>query len=263
MITLSGFNLSGLPAGSAINSVKLELKHQDHLVLPSSASVGNLSLSGTVTGTAASATITDKNNCALACLTEADTNHADLADLSAAFTTPASLQNLSVVYSATAKKQGNSGTSFTESLDGARLLINYTPPPPATFLKESGCVTTAPYGSAGSCALITTAGTQTSYSVHGTAYAPLAAFDIQLTNASYEVFGRGLVARSLKANVTSSSTCTGASCIPFQLPGPSGRGPTTVVFLVRVDGNKRLRAQVVFASGLPPAVQSWSVINEP
>jgi len=260
-IGLQGFDVSGIPSGSTINSVKLRVVHQDHPGDPAWA--GNLTLSATVAGTGASTTINDKA-CGSACLTEADSLHADVADISSTFTSLSKLQNLQVSYLGTAKKKGSTATSFTESLDGVALLVNYTPPASsALFERQSGCITVAPYNSPGSCALITTSGAQTNFSVNGTVYAPLAAFDIQLTNVAYRVFGRGIVARSLTANLTSSSTCSG-SCSPFRLPpaAPSP-GTTAVVFQASVGTNKRLRALVSFpSSGGAPTVQSWSVVNQ-
>jgi Tfp pilus assembly protein PilX len=264
-ITLGGFNLSALPAGSTINGVKLELKHKEALVSPSSASLDDLTLKATVTGTGQTATITDKaSNCAPACLTKSATNHLDnpVADLTAEFQTAASLQNLSVVYSADARTFRGADTLFTASLDGARLLVNDTPPaaPPApTFHAQSGCVT-APSG----CAFISTGGGNANLALHGTAYAPLAFFDIHLTNVGYQVFNRGIIARSLRVNLTSSSACVPPVCSPFRLPTPAPvPANTSVVFQATVEGNKRLRALVDFTAGLPPDVRSWSAMNEP
>jgi hypothetical protein len=71
----------------------------------------------------------------------------------------------------------------------------------------SNCVGTAPYVSGGpNCALITTSGNQVQFYVTGTVYAPLAALDIGLTNTSGQVFRSGLIARSVRMGVSSSST---------------------------------------------------------
>jgi hypothetical protein len=261
-ITLGGFDLSGLPTGSTINSVKLELTHKEQLVSPVSADLDYLTVKATVTGTGATGTVTDKAaNCAPACLTKSDTNHVNSADLSADFPTVDSLQGLSVTYSAEAKKKGSTQTSFTASLDGVSLLINYTPPAPPPvpgFHAQSGCVTTV-----GGCPLITTSGSNGNLALHGTVYAPLANFNIQLTNVGYQVFNRGIVARSLRINLTSSSTCVPPDCSPFRLPTPTPvPASTSVVFQATIQGNKRLRALVDFPVGLPPVVRSWSAVNE-
>jgi hypothetical protein len=59
------------------------------------------------------------------------------------------------------------------------------------------------------CALITTRGTKTEFYVTGTTYVPLAVLDIELTNASGQVFRSGLIARRVKIAVTPSSSFAG------------------------------------------------------
>jgi hypothetical protein len=69
----------------------------------------------------------------------------------------------------------------------------------------SNCVGTAPYVAGGpNCALITTSGKQVQFYVTGTVYAPLAALDIGITNTSGQVFRSGLIARSVRMDLSSS-----------------------------------------------------------
>jgi hypothetical protein len=69
------------------------------------------------------------------------------------------------------------------------------------------CVGTAPYVPGGpNCALITTTGNQLRFYITGTVYAPSAALDIGLTNTSGQVFRSGLIARSVRMGVSSSSS---------------------------------------------------------
>ena len=250
-ITLNGFNMSAIPAGSKINSVDLKIRHHESIT------TGQLSVTGTLTGTGATfSCISDS------CLPKVTTATTHTVSATSAFPTRDSLQNLSFSYTVT-KSGGPAGTPYTGNLDGVDVIVSYTPP---TLRRQSGCVATGPYTgpSGGNCAFIMTSGSQTNLSVAGTVYAPLAAADVQLTNVSGQVFGRGIIARVIRAQLTSSSSCLPPDCSPFRLPTPaSTSGPTEVVFLATVEGNKRLRALVQFpVGGGPPTVKSWSSMNE-
>ena len=140
-----------------------------------------------------------------------------------------------------------------------------------TLRQQSGCIVTGPYtgyitGPAPTkCAMIRTDGNHTSLSIQGTVYAPLAAVDAQLTSVSAQVFGRGIIARVLRAKITSSSTCAPPTCSPFRLPEATYfPGPTDVVLVATIEGNKRLRALVEFLplGGGAPTIKSWSTMNE-
>lgn len=273
-ITFTGFDVTGIPLGSTINEVKFVLRHKDILVSPSDATFdAHLDLAGTVSSpTGGSAALSDKTaNCSPRCLTKDDELHDDTVDVSTTFDTLAKLAGMSVSYTADAKKKGNTHTSFTDHFDGVQLKVKYTPPAaPAVprFRAQAGCITVAPYGGSGTCALVRTGGSQSDFSVHGTIYAPLAALDIHLVLVSHQVFKRGIVVRHLRSNVTPSTPCADAvppisdDCYPFQLPGVT---TTTgdVVFVAKLAGRTRLRALVAFGTGAtPPTVKAWSVVNE-
>lgn len=248
-VTLNGFDLSGIPAGSQIHSVDLRVRHHESIT------TGQLSLSGELTGTGATFPCPS-------CLTKSATATTQTVSATSAFPTRDSLQNLSFSYTLT-KSGGNAAATYTGFLDGVNVVVSYTPP---ALRRQAGCVATGPYTgpSPGRCAFITTSGAQTSLSIEGTVYAPLAAVDVQLTNVSGQVFGRGIIARVVRGQLTASSTCIPPTCSPFRLPTPtSTSGPTEVVFLATVEGNKRLRALVQFpGGGGAPTVRSWSSMNE-
>jgi hypothetical protein len=248
-VNLNGFDLSGIPVGSQIHSVDLQIRHRESIT------TGQLSLSGTLTGTGASFPCT-------ACLTKSVTATTQTVSATSAFPTRESLQNLSFSYNLT-KSGGPASATYNGWLDGVNVVVSYTPP---TLRRQAGCVATGPYAgpAPGRCAFIMTSGAQTSLSVAGTVYAPLAAVDVQLTNTSAQVFGRGIIARAIRGQLTASSTCLPPTCSPFQLPTPTSTpGPTEVVFLATVEGNKRLRALVRFpVGGGAPTVRSWSTMNE-
>jgi Tfp pilus assembly protein PilX len=271
-ITVGGFNLTAIPVGSAVNEVKVRLRHRDRIVSPSGASLdGNLTLSGSVTNTTGtSVTLADRGTCSPRCLTKSDSLHDDVVDVSSTFPSLTSLNGLRVALSAEASRLRSEATTFTELLDGVQLEVKYTPPAPAPVPRlraQAGCIRVVPYdpASATSCAVLKTSGSGSSLSVRGTVYSPLAALDMQLTSVSYQVFGRGVIVRHLRSNVTSSASCSTAAvpCTPFQLPAAVA-GPGEAVFVAKVDGRTRLRAHVQFpASNGSPIVRSWSVVNEP
>lgn len=273
-ITLTGFDVTGIPAGATVNKVEVVFRHRDRLVSPSNAGLASeLELKGTVTSpTGGSASLTDKvANCSPRCLTKSDVLHDDTVTVTSTFGTVAKLAGLSATYTADATKKGNTETSFTDHLDGVQLKVNYTPAAAAAvprFRALTGCATQTPYGAAGTCALVRTGGSQADLAVHGTVYGPDAALDIHLVGVSYQVLQRGVVVRHLRSNVTSSSSCatvTGVvpdSCYPFQLPFLT-TATGDVLFTATHDGRVRLRALVQFGSGAaPPVIKAWSVVNE-
>lgn len=256
-MTVSNFALpADLTGAATINGVSLNIRHQDTSI---SGNLNRLDLEARVTTTASGVA---PFTCASGCLSKDAANHVDSRALPAAFRSVIALQNLTVTYSATANNHGSNATSFEEYLDGITLSIDYTPLP--AFHRQSGCMRVAPYGAAGSCALLRTSGSNANLSIRGTAYAPVAPLDIHLTSVAYQVFDRGIVVRSLRLNLTSSSGCTAAaSCSAFKLPpATTVPGTTSVVFQATVEGRKRLRALVDFPVSGPPVVRSWSALNE-
>ncbi len=133
------------------------------------------------------------------------------------------LSDLVLRWDATGKKGGPQDLLAT--LDRVQVTLTWKPPAvrseatPVTG--SSNCVGTAPYVPASTnCALVTTSGSKTSVYFQGTAYTPLAALDIQLTNASAQVFRSGLIVRSLRIKVTPSAQYTGPVIeVPDDSPG--------------------------------------------
>ena len=136
------------------------------------------------------------------------TTTSDLRSALAASVADGSFSGLRVAVDATVA--GNSAASV--DVDWLQLDLTWTPP---TGIRGQGtavdgaanCVGTAPYvpGSQ-NCPLIKTTGNQLDFYVTGTVYAPLAALDIGLTNTSGQVFRSGLIARSVRMGVSSSSS---------------------------------------------------------
>jgi hypothetical protein len=128
---------------------------------------------------------------------------------------------------------------------------------------QSGCVTQTPYPVVG-CAFVRTTGTQTTFVLQGTLYAPRAAVDVEVPNASVQIFGRGVIDRTLRVNMTASAKPTGAI---ITVPGGTGVADRTVLFTATIGGTARLRALVTFADGggaspgQSVTVKSWAVIR--
>jgi hypothetical protein len=261
-ITLDQFSVA-IPPGSTINRVELQVFHSE-AQRPGTNNLSRLLLTVTLTDTApGGSTFT----CAStpACLSkDPATRPPDSAIVTAQFPTIASLQNLRLVYTGSATPQGSNNTSFDAHLDGVRLLVRYTPPPAApAFHRQFACIRAVPYPTAGSCPVLQTQGAQSNLSIHGTTYVPLAAVDVQLTQRASQVFGRGIIVRSLRSQITPSGC---GVCVTYNLPARVAvpGGPRTVVFQATVEGNKRLRALVEFpADDSAPIVRSWSTMNEP
>ncbi|HEX9970050.1 MAG TPA: hypothetical protein VGB03_07915 [Acidimicrobiales bacterium] len=283
-VTVSGFDLSSVPATATINSAAFVVRHAEN-ESPASASpnFNRLELQATATSGVLSYTAQSKACGATPNCTRSLSTSASMTDdpsggvaLPATFNVRSVLSALGVTYRAT-----STGAAYSSSLDGVSLLVTYTPAaPPAVplFRAQSGCITVTPYGQPANpssviaptspCALVTTSGINASLAVKGTVYAPNAALDIQLVQASYQVFGRGIIVRTLRSNVTSSSACNvtppfaDPACYPFQLPATT-INTGDVLFVATHQGRVRLRALVRFPSAAAtPVIKAWSVVNE-
>jgi hypothetical protein len=122
------------------------------------------------------------------------------------FTDPAALPSLSVGYTA-ALTAGS--TDATDKLDGIELDVVLRAP---TLEPLEGCLTATAYPASGTCALIkTTVGTSanpTAFAVQGTIYAPSASIDISLNGVHSEALPRGVIARTIRLGITSTSGFT-------------------------------------------------------
>jgi len=145
---------------------------------------------------------------------------------------------------------------------------------------QSSCVTTQNYPTnSSSCAMIKTdQSPDNALFIQGTTYAPRAALDIELNNATGQVFRWGVIARTLFISPTGSANLTGPV---IEVPDDNFDGGMVSILYLNVyicpgsascttgTGLKRLRAKVavVDPSGLPIAgarqvtVYSWSVLR--
>jgi len=130
------------------------------------------------------------------------------------------------------------------------------------YAGESGCIVTA---GAGACSLISTSGNQTNLFITGTVYAPPARFDIALPNQSQQIFGRGVIARSLYVTVPSSAG-GGATIFAPVVAGAPVSASRDVLFTAKLSGTVVLTARAQFDDITDPSkpgrsvtVTSWSV----
>jgi hypothetical protein len=206
-LTANGFvPASAPPAGSLLRTAVLTVKHRvntggtagavtafTYTVTPNPTSGGSAqaAVSLPTTPSAAWTTTTSDLRAALASSVAAGT-----------FT------GLRVAVDATVAKN----STATVGVDWLQLDLTWTPPTgiraESTAVNgAANCVGTAPFVPASqNCALISTSGNQLAFYVTGTVYTPLAALDIALTNTSGQVFRSGLIARSVRLAVSSSSS---------------------------------------------------------
>lgn len=260
-LTLDGFGLQNvIPAGSQVTAVTLRARYS----LTNSAKVDKLKAT-VAPGTGTAFTVTDVNGCPAGSLCRGADGTYDLnLDASSAFPkepwaqTVERLTGARVDFDAQVSKSGQ--TAGSVAVDALQLLVTYVPP---ALVAQSGCLTVTPYGANGTCALLRTTGNQSDLQLHGTVYAPLAPLDIELTNSSAQVLGRGALVRTLEIAITPSCLlCPTAATI--QLPDDSGAtADRDVVLTAVIGGQVRLREQVHFDDATSPGssavVRQWSV----
>ncbi len=241
-MTITGYNASSIPAGSAFGSVQLRIAHRESIP----ASVASGGLTATVNGNGATCSIP---------ITTRATLGTDPLYAVPCITSLAQLSSLNVVY---AGKLVNSGSpSSALDLDGLEVVVNYTPP---ALRAQSGCIL-VPGGilnsNGGACSMVAlTSIFGGGFYVNGTVYAPLARLDLELTFGTKVQVTRGIIVRAIGLwDPPSVSTIGTNIAVP-----PSVR---EVVFVGQVDSTRRVRAVVDFTDtptpGSQAVVKSWTV----
>ena len=166
----------------------------------------------------------------------------------------------------------------TESLDAIQIDISYVAPAfrsQDTASIASNCMTTLPYGSKGSCAVLSTPPSlKGSFYVQGTTYTPLSAIDLTLNQATQQVLRFGVISRSLWITETGSFSFDGPVIeIPDDTSGGNGApvvyltvyicpASTTSTCSTDAGAAKALRVKARMVSGSAPPAQmsilSWS-----
>lgn len=160
------------------------------------------------------------------------------------------LNQLQITYSARGPEAN--GQTGTATVNGIRVLANYTEPALRPLTCTSGCA-------------FFESRTNPNVFFKGTVYTPSAAWAVNVHNAGTTVFDRGIVALDLDINVGASSKQLDE---PFQLPrgAPSDR---VVLFKGFLDGatQESVRACVVFDdkpfAGYRLSVPHWTVLRTP
>lgn len=214
-VQVSGFAPgTPIPAGSVLVSATVQVSHRDVRLGPH----GNLSrLRVSVTPDRPGAPTVDRE-VPIHSDTVSSGFHRDMLDVTAELQEEVhahGFSGMTAIYDAEVR----AGVLAVEDLDSVQLTISYVPP---SVRAETGCVGAVPYPGPG-CALLVSRGEGTALYLQGTVYAPRAALDIQLTNVAAAVFRVGVIARSVRVNVTPSSTYSGPV---FDVPVTDSAGPT-------------------------------------
>lgn len=170
------------------------------------------------------------------------------------------LAQMTVTYTVRADNNASAAQALT-TVDGLRVRVTTRSP----GLRASTCVSPG-------CYLVESASNPNVF-FHGTVYAPTAAMSVWVHNSGETIFDRGVVVRTIRINMNSSSKQESS---PFQLPSgtPNGR---LVLFVGRVDGVEKVRACVRYTDSAPSAngatrsayagwslsVPSWLVLRTP
>jgi hypothetical protein len=199
-MTATGFGGAAPLPGSVLRSAVLSVRHQ---VMPGGTGVPDFSYTVTPNGGSPLSAVSLPTSPS----STWTTTTSDLRSALAAAVADGTFSGVKVKVDATVPK----GTTATVGVDWIQLDLTWIPPTgirgQSTAVDgTANCVGTAPYTSTQNCALIKTTGNQLSFYITGTVYAPLAAIDIGLTNTSGQVFRSGLIARSVRMGVSSSSS---------------------------------------------------------
>jgi hypothetical protein len=242
-IKFAGFG--PVPAGSKIESAKLNIRHygSNNQVSPS-VTVNRGSLAGSLTKFQAAD-----------CVSGVCTDSLTFTPSAGGFAYE-DINNLIVTYSASV---GGSNPVSSDNLDGIELVVKYLPP----AFEAVRCPTAV-----ATCSMVTST-VNLNLFFRGTVFAPSGTLDLTVHNNDTTIFGRGVIAKTLKVDNSSSSKQTDS---PFQLPNASTN--RTVLFTGKVDGTAKIRALVKYqdfvtdASGLTSSypgyrvtVLNWSVLR--
>lgn len=144
------------------------------------------------------------------------------------------LAEMTVTYSVRADNNADVAQALT-TVDGLRVRVTSRP----AGLRASTCATPG-------CLFVESASNPNVF-FHGTVYAPTAALSVWIHNSGETIFDRGVVVRTLRISMSSSSK---QETSPFQLPAgtPQGR---LVQFVGRIDGVEAVRACVRYTDSAP------------
>jgi hypothetical protein len=243
-LKLQNYTSPAIPAGATIDRAILRVRHAE-------SATGNMTLAlSATTGGSPVLGATPVLACTSPC---ADFSSSDL---STSLNTPAKIAALQVQYVATNTR---ANPTRTANVDGIVLDVTYHT---TLYAGESGCAVTP---GVGACSLISTSGNHTNLFITGTVYAPLARFDIALPNQSQQIFGRGVIARSLYVTVPNSAG-GGSTIFAPVVAGAPVTANRDVLFTAKLGGTVVLNARAQFDDTTDPSkpgvsvtITSWSV----
>lgn len=191
--TLGLAKATGLPQGAYITSAKLRIAHDEGT---DASSVETLNATVTVHGVSQTVSIPTRT-----------TYTEDLLDLTGLVGQVGPAAGVSIAISAV-RAVTLLTPDPTVKIDGAVLEVTYEP---IAFRAQSGCIVARPYvsGSVTTCAVLQGTGAA-GIAIQGTVYAPLAPIDVEVINASTQIFNRGIVARLSRLGISPAAGFAGA-----------------------------------------------------
>lgn len=256
-----------IPAGSIVKSAKLRVRHGNSSGYVSNGKAkDSLSVLFTPNGGPAM-TLAPQLNTGV----DLETELIDIPPDFAKFVHDKGFTGATLAYTANLTRKG------TESLDAIQIDISYVAP---AFRSQDiatigeNCMTQLPYGSKGSCAVLSTPPSlKGSFYVQGTTYTPRAAIDLTLNNTTQQVLRFGVISRSLWITETGSFSFDGPVIeVPGDTTGGNGSPvvfltvyvcPATTTSTCSTDASaaKALRVKARIDGTTPPAkvsILSWS-----
>jgi hypothetical protein len=241
-----------VPEGARITKVELKVRHFG--LTNKFAPTVSVTLPG-VTNPISTNNSNLSKNAATSCL--AVTSCVDTWDITSNFTGELGYDKLNGL-TARYHVRNTDNIANSVSFDGMELSVTYVP----VGFEKHRCPT-----SVSNCSIITSTVNQNLF-FHGTVYVPSAGLNLKVHNKDTTIFDRGIIARTISANISSSSKQEDS---PFQIPrGTTGR---SVLFVAKVDGVDKLRALVTYQdfntvggassafAGYKVTVEKWSVIR--
>ena len=224
-LTATGLSpLTALPKGTVLVSAKVRIRHRDVATTSGSKQGAIQTLGLTLTPNRAGGplnvlpgnTVTPQSDASTTAL------HEEAWDFTNALTQEVhdnGFNGAQLALTATTRRS----VTATEQVDSLLLDLSYKLPAFRAQDLPGSCVGQVPYtsGGGGGCAMLSITGPGTAFYSQGTTYSPRAAIDVTLSNISQQVFKYGLITRTLRFDITGSSTFDQAViAVPDDNTGP-------------------------------------------
>lgn len=257
-VTLTGFNQAAIPAGASIESVKLRVAHQEG---NGGGPNNNADFdSGSVTLHKGSTA------CGPLSVQKKTTMSTETHDAKACLSAPGDFSSIKATYSVTAQSQNNK--ALDGYLDGIAIDVTYANP---GLAPASGCIIEPGFPKTGTdsthCAILKVSGNSSNVAMHGLLYAPAAALDVNAASGSQQGYLRGIVARTIRANIAPSVVFPVTITTPSPPAGVPNDRLVELVARINVNGSwvDKLRATVTIKDlplpGTTVTINRWNVVR--